>query len=65
MSRRDSLDLEILARIPCQLQDFGCKILENSRSVDGSCRSNAVSLVNRLFKKTVDTTDGELQTGLG
>lgn len=64
MARRNALDLEILAGITRQLEDFGREVLEDGRRVDGRGRSDAVALVHGLLEETVHTTDGELQTSL-
>lgn len=61
----DTLDLEILAGISSELQDFGSKIFENSGSVDSSRGSHTLTVLNRGFQETMDTTDGKLQTSLG
>ena len=65
VTRRDTLDLEILAGVSSQLEDFGGQVLQDSRSVDRSSGSDTVSLVNGVLQETVNTTDGELKTGLG
>ena len=65
VTRSDTLDLKILAGVSGQLQNFGGKVLQNGRGVDGSGSSNSVSLVNRVLQETMDTTNRELKTGLG
>ena len=65
VTRSDTLDLKILAGVSGQLQNFGGKVFQNGRSVNGSGSSNSVSLVNRVLQETMDTTNRELKTGLG
>ena len=65
MPRRDALDLEILAGIAGQFQDFGRQVLENGRRVHGGRSTHAVALLDGLFQEAVDATYRELQTGFG
>ena len=65
VTRRDTLDLKILAGVSGQLQNFGGKVFQNGRGVNGSGSSYSVSLVNRVLQETMDTTNRELKTGLG
>ena len=64
VTRSDTLDLEVLAGISGQLEDFGSEVLQNGRSVNGGGGSDTVSLVDRVLEETVDTTDGELKSSL-
>ena len=64
MTGGDALHLEILAGIPRQFQDFGRQILENGARVHGRRGTDAVALVYRVLEKTMDTTNGKLQSGL-
>ena len=64
MAGCDTLDLEILAGVSSQLQDFGSQVLKNGRSVDSSCGSHSMSMVNGVLQETVDTTNGELKSSL-
>jgi hypothetical protein len=41
MARRDTLDLEVLGGVACQLKHFGCKVFENGGEVDGGFGANA------------------------
>lgn len=54
--------------VPCgvtgQLEDLGAQVLEDSSEVDGGATTDAAGIV-ALLKETVDTTDGERETGLG
>lgn len=63
--RRNTLDLQVLASIASQLEDFGREVLQDGGSVDSSSGSHAMPLVNGVFEETVDATDGKLETGLG
>ena len=61
----DTLDLQILAGISSQLQDFSSEIFENGGSVDSSRGSNTLAVLDRTFQETMNTTDRKLQTCLG
>jgi hypothetical protein len=56
--------LVVTSGITSQLEDFGSQVLEDSSEVDGSTGTDTLSVV-ALAKKTVDTTDGECETGFG
>jgi hypothetical protein len=60
----DTLHLEILAGVPGEFQNFGCEVLENGGGVNGCGGTDAMTLVHRVLEKTVDTTYGELESGL-
>lgn len=36
MAGRDALHLEVLGRVPCQLEDFGGEVFQDGSDVDGS-----------------------------
>ena len=61
----NTLDLQILAGISSQLQDFSSKVFQDCRCVDSGGSSNTVTLVDRVLKETVNTTDRELKTSFG
>ena len=65
MAGGDALDLEVLAGVAGQFEDFGRQILEDRRRVDCGRRTDAVSVVDRLLQEPVHSTDGELQPRLG
>lgn len=65
VSWRNTLDFEVLAGIAGQLQDFGRKIFQYSRRVDGRRGTDTMSMMNRVFQKAMDTTDRKLETRLG
>jgi hypothetical protein len=56
--------LVVAGSVTSQLENFGGKVLKNSSEVDGSTGTNTLSVV-ALAEQTVDTTDGESETGLG
>lgn len=64
MTRDDTGLLVVASSIASQLEDFCCQILENSGEVNGGTGTNTLSVV-ALSQQTVDTTDGECETGLG
>lgn len=61
----DTLDLQILTGIASQLEDLSGEVFQDGRSVDGSGSTDTVALVDSVLQETVNTTDGELKTGLG
>jgi len=56
--------LVVTSGVTSQLEDFGSEVLEDGSEVDGSTGTDTLSVV-ALSEKTVDTTDGERETGLG
>lgn len=60
MPGSDTFHLEILAGISSQLQDLSSEVFENSGCVDSSGCANSLTVLDRLFEKTMDSTDGEL-----
>jgi hypothetical protein len=56
--------LVVTGGVTGQLEDFGSQVLEDGSEVDGSTGTNTLSVV-ALAEQTVDTTNGEGQTGLG
>jgi len=56
--------LVVTSGVASQLEDLGREVLKNSGEVDGSTGTDTLSIV-ALAEKTVDTTDGESETGLG
>jgi hypothetical protein len=56
------LFLVVTGSIASELKDFSGKIFEHCSEVDGSTRTDALGVVATL-EHTVDTTDGELETG--
>merc|ERR1719181_1717396 len=63
MARRDSLDLQILGGVARQLENFGGQILHNGGGVDSGRVTDARLRVDTLLQHTMETTDGELETG--
>jgi len=64
MTRDDTRLLVVAGGIAGQLEDLGSEVLENSSEVDGSTSTNTLGVV-ALPQESVDTTDGERETGLG
>ncbi len=60
----DTCLLVITSGVTGQLENLGSQVLKNGSQVDGSTGTDTLSIV-ALAQKTVDTTDGERQTGLG
>lgn len=61
---RNNTDTLVVARsVTSQLEDFGGQVLQNGSEVNGSSNTNTASIL-ALLKLTVQTTDGEGQTGL-
>ena len=65
VTRCDTLDLQIFAGVSSQFQDLSSEVLQDGRCVDSGGGTNTVSLVDRVLQETMDTTNGELKTGLG
>ena len=54
VSGSDSLDLEILGGISCQLEDLGCEVLQDGGAVDGGRGSNTTCGETATLQVTVD-----------
>ena len=57
----DSVFLVVAGGVACQLEDLGCEVLHDGCQVDRSAGTDTLGVVAGA-KKTVDSTDGELQT---
>jgi len=64
MARNDTSLLVVARSVSSQLENFGCEVLENRSKIDRGASTNTLSIVP-LPQKTVDTTDGKCETGLG
>lgn len=64
MTGDDTGLLVVTGSVASQLEDLSCQVLEDSGQIDRSSGTNTLSVV-ALAEQTVDTTDGECQTGLG
>jgi hypothetical protein len=64
VARDDTGLLVVASSVASQLEDFGSEVLKDGSEVDGSAGTNTLSVV-ALAEQTVDTTDGESETGLG
>lgn len=56
--------LVVAGSVASKLENLSGEVLEDSSEVDGGTGTNTLSVV-ALAEKTVDTTDGESETGLG
>ena len=61
VSGSDSLDLEILGGISCQLEDLGGEILEDGGAVDGGGGSNTTCGETAALQVTVDPEKQKLK----
>ena len=64
MAGDDTGLLVVTRSIASQLEDLSREVLKDSGEVDGSTSTNTLSIV-ALAEQTVDTADGESETGLG
>jgi hypothetical protein len=63
MSGDDTGLLVVAGSVTGQLENLSSEVLEDGGQVDGSTGTDTLSVV-ALAEQTVDTTDGESQTGL-
>ena len=56
--------LVVTGSVTGQLENLSSEVLEDGSEVDGGTGTDTLSVV-ALAEKTVDTTDGESETGLG
>ena len=56
--------LVVASGVASKLEDFGSQVLKDGSEVDGSAGTDTLSVV-ALAEETVDTTNGERETGLG
>ncbi|KAH8643737.1 histone H2A [Alternaria alternata] len=64
MTGNDTGLLVVASSVTGQLENLSSEVLEDGREVDGGTGTDTLSVV-ALAEKTVDTTDGESETGLG
>jgi hypothetical protein len=64
MTGDDTGLLVVTGGVSSQLEDLSREVLKHGGEVDGSTGTDTLSIV-ALAEKTVDTTDGESETGLG
>jgi hypothetical protein len=62
VARRNTLHLEILGSIACELEDLSGQVLENGGDIDGSLGTNTHLVLGVLLEETLDTTAGKLET---
>jgi len=60
----DTSFLVVTGGVAGQLEDLGSKVLEDGGEIDRSTGTDTLSVV-ALPQQTVDTSDGESETGLG
>jgi len=63
MARHDTLLLVVARGVASKLKNLGSEVLEDSGEVDW-CASTDTGCVVAVLEKTVDTTNGELETSL-
>ena len=61
VSRRDSLDLEVLGRVTGELKHLGSQVLEDGGRVDGGGRANSAVGTDPGLEESVDPSNGELE----
>ena len=64
MTGNDTSLLVVTGGVTSQLENFSSEVLENGSQVDGSTSTNTLGIV-AFPQETVNTTDGESETGLG
>ena len=60
MSWRDSLDLQVLRGVTCELKDLGSEVLEDGSAVDGRGGTDSAVGTHSGFQESVESSDGEL-----
>lgn len=64
MARDDTGLLVVAGSVTGQLKNLSSEVLKDGSEVDGSTSTDTLGVV-ALAEETVDTTDGESETGLG
>jgi hypothetical protein len=64
MAGNDTGLLVVAGSVTGQLENLSSEVLKDSSEVDGGTGTDTLGVV-ALAEKTVDTTDGESETGLG
>lgn len=64
MSGDDTGLLVVTSGVAGQLENFGCEVLQNGSQIDGGTSTHSLGIV-AFSEQSVDTTDGECETGLG
>jgi hypothetical protein len=62
VARRDTLDLEVLGRVACQLQHLGRQVLHDGGGVHGGRGAHTLVVGHALLQEAVDAAHGELRT---
>lgn len=60
VTRRDTLDTQVLGGVTGEFENLGGEVLEDGGGVDGSLGSDTHVVLGAGLEVTVDTTDGEL-----
>ena len=60
VTRRNTLDLQILGGVASELEDFGGEIFEDGGNVDGSFGAHAHLVLGLRLQEALDTTAREL-----
>ena len=61
VSRRDSLDLEVLRSVTGELQNLGSQVLEDGGAVDGGRGADSAVGTDPGLEESVDSSNGELK----
>jgi len=61
----DTLHLQILGSVACQLEDLSCQVLEDGCRVDGGGGADTSVRGGPVLQVPVDTTHRELETSTG
>jgi len=64
VSGHDTVLLVIACGIACEFEDLSSKVFKDGSEVHWCTSTNTLCVVT-LLQQTVDTTDGELETGFG
>lgn len=60
VARRDTLDLEILGGVACELQNFGGQVFEDGGNVDSCLGADPHLVLGLRLEETLHTTAGKL-----
>jgi hypothetical protein len=63
MSGRNTLNLQVLARVSGELKNLSGQVLEDRGRVDGRGGSDTLLRLDAALQEPVDPTDGELKSG--
>ncbi len=60
MARGDALDLQVLAGVPCELQDLGREVLQDRRTEDRRRRTHPIMSLHTLLQEPMNATHWKL-----